>query len=259
MNDMRKLNFQYLLILTSLVVLVSCQQEPSLIVHENPGASGFNVEASDAQAIEIADNVMQAMGGRKAWDTSRFIQWTFFGRRIHIWDKLEHRARIDVPSDSLTVIFNLKDQTGRVKSKGVEITHPDSVLNYVGMAYRWWINDSYWLVMPFKLKDSGVTLKYLGESKTTLEKQAELLELTFQEVGVTPDNKYWIYVDPQTKLVTQWDYFPNYADTIARFQSPWPDYQQYGDLLLSGGQIAGNKLTGIAVSQSVKGAPFESL
>ena len=48
-----------------------------------------------------------------------------------------------------------------------------------------WINDTYWLVMPFKLKDSGVTLKYVGDGKTQAGDDADVLAMTFKNVGVT--------------------------------------------------------------------------
>ena len=47
----------------------------------NPAAEGFNLEASDEKAIALADEVMEAMGGRKNWDATRYIRWNFFGRR----------------------------------------------------------------------------------------------------------------------------------------------------------------------------------
>ena len=31
------------------------------------------------------------------------------------------------------------------------------------MAYAIWVNDTYWLLMPYKMKDPGVTLAYDGE------------------------------------------------------------------------------------------------
>jgi len=34
--------------------------------------------------------------------------------------------------------------------------------------------------MPFKLKDSGVTLKYLGEENTQDEKAADVIQMTFK-------------------------------------------------------------------------------
>ena len=45
--------------------------------------------------------------------------------------------------------------------------------------------------MPFKLKNSGVTLKYLGDTTATKDgKPADVLQLTFEGMGVTPDNKH---------------------------------------------------------------------
>ena len=50
---------------------------------------------SDPRAIEIADQVMTALGGRQGWDRLRCLRWTFEvavndtlrpGRR-HTWDK----------------------------------------------------------------------------------------------------------------------------------------------------------------------------
>ena len=245
-------NTLYPLALIAFLILVGCESTPKVIeIVGNPPIEGFNAAASDEVAIAIADEVMEAMGGRQAWESSRYIGWTFFGRRSHLWDKEGGMNRMVVPSDSLSVIVDLKTKTGTVTRGGVKMTNPDSVATYVEQAYRSWINDSYWLVMPFKLKDSGVTLKMVGQDTTTKGVQADVLELTFADVGVTPDNKYHVYVDKTSRLVTQWDYFPSYADTSARFQSPWPNYKKFGDILLSGGQIAGNQLTDISVSKTL--------
>ena len=84
-----------------------------------------------------------------------------------------------------------------------------------------WINDAYWVFMPYKLKDTGVTLKYLGKGTTQAGASADVLELTFENVGRTPENKYHVYVDDESRLVTQWDYYPQASDAEPRFQLPW--------------------------------------
>jgi len=229
-------------------VLYSCGTDSSS--YGNPPAPTFNVAYSDQAAMNIADEVMEAMGGRQAWDTTRFISWNFFGRRTHTWDKLEKRVRIDMPADTLSMIVNLETKGGSAKKAGKLVTDLEALTGILDGGYKAWINDSYWLTMPFKLKDDGVTIKSVGQGQTTIGKAADLLELTFSGVGVTPHNKYIIYVDQESNLVTQWDFFPSVADTTARFQSPWPNYKKYGDLMLSGGQIAGNKLSDIKVSQT---------
>jgi len=245
------------LVVTILAVLFLCSCETDPAPYGNPHAATFNFVDSDLAAMKLADKVMDAMGGRQAWDTTRYIGWNFFGRRTHMWDKVEDRVRIDIPADTLSMIINLKTKGGSAKKGGELVTDLEDLTKILNSGYNSWINDSYWLVMPFKLKDDGVTLKSLGEGTTTLDKSADVLQITFDGVGVTPQNKYEIYVDKETHLVTQWDFFPASSDTSARFQSPWPNYKQYGDLLLSGGQIAGNKLSDIQVSQEVSEATWQ--
>lgn len=223
----------------------------------NPPAPGFNAAASDPEAIRIADEVMVAMGGRKAWDDTRFIGWTFFGRRHLLWDKNTGRVRIDVPSEKTVYLVNVWRDTGRVMLRGEEVTQPDSLTKYVGRGKSIWINDSYWLVMPFKLKDSGVTLRYIGEDTTQAGKPADILQLTFENVGDTPQNRYLVYVDKTSRLVTQWSYFANAGDAKPGFSLPWENYQRKGAILLSGGR-GSRSLTDIEVMETVPDQAFES-
>ena len=118
----------------------SCQTqtaENAALMEVNPPAEGFNSAGSDAKAIEIADKVMLAMGGRKAWDDTRVIGWNFMGRRYLIWDKQTGDVRIDVPQDTAVYLLNVAEGTVKAKMKGQEITNIDSlkVLYKKGEAY----------------------------------------------------------------------------------------------------------------------------
>ena len=146
---------------------------------------------------------------------------------------------------------------GRIWLNGMETTQPDSLAKYLERGRRVWINDSYWLVMPFKLKDPGVNLKYIGSSKTAADLPADLLELTFNNVGVTPENKYQVWVDEKTRLITQWAFFKKFSDEKAEFTNPWADYQPYGRIKLSGsrGREEGT-MTPIAVFDSPPAGVF---
>lgn len=201
---------------------------------DNPPAEGFDLAGSDPRAVRIADEVMAAQGGRKAWDNSHHIAWTFLGfRRLH-WDKWTGDVRIDNLRNDQTILLNINTEKGRVFRNGKEETNPDSVAKYVKQGKGTWINDAYWLLMPFKLKDSGVTLNDLGEAKTEDGKPADLIQLTFKGVGNTPDNKYHVWVDKATRLVSQWAYYPKFTDEKPGFTLPWTDYQTYGQIKLSG-------------------------
>ncbi len=234
---------------------------------ENPPLPGFDAAGSDAKAVEIADQVMEKMGGRKNWDATRFVTWKFFGRRMHVWDKHTGNYRLEFQDrrtqSNMLVLMNLNTQKGRAWNSGEEITDADSLQKVLKQANSAWINDSYWVFMPYKLKDSGVTLKYHGEGKMTDESDAHILQLTFKDVGDTPQNRYLVYVNKSTMLVEQWDFFRNAEDEKPGFQIPWTNWKQYGKILLSDkrGQGRDGSERGhsdLAVFETLPAAVFEN-
>jgi hypothetical protein len=56
--------------------------------------------------------------------------------------------------------------------------------------------------------------------------QQDILQLTFNAVGVTPENKYWLYVDKEDHLIKQWAYYQNFKDSEPKFLKPWNNYQK---------------------------------
>ncbi|MCB0689252.1 MAG: hypothetical protein KDC53_22090 [Saprospiraceae bacterium] len=240
-----------------LIFLFGCQSSSETVpMVGNPAADGFNQAASDPQAIQIADQVMEAMGGRKAWDDTNVIGWNFNGRRYLIWDKSSGDVRIDVPQDSTVYLINIHDHTGKVYRKGQEQTDPDSVRLYTKKGEAIWINDSYWLVMPFKLKDSGVTLKYMEEDTTQTGVKSDVLQLTFKNVGNTPDNMYKVWVDQADHLVKQWAYYASFDQEKPPAIWPWDHYQTYGEIKLSSDRSDGRGPKLVQVLSSVPEAVF---
>jgi len=233
------------------------QSQQVFIPNDNFPAEGFDLEGSSSIAIIIADKVMNAMGGRKNWDATRYITWNFFGSRKLLWDKQTGNVRIESLKDDLKILVNVNEMTGKVWKNGSEQTDPDSLAYYLERGRNMWINDSYWLVMPFKLKDSGVTLTYIGESQTLLGEVSEELRLTFTNVGVTPQNAYHVWVSTETSLVKQWAYYSVHTDSVPAFILPWDNYQTYGQILLSDDR-GERDLTDIAVLSEVPERIFQS-
>jgi len=246
----------------ALLIFVVCHLacEPKLKREDklsaNPAMEGFDWEGSDPAAIELADSIMVAMGGRENWDKTRYITWDFFDVRHLVWDKMTGRVRIESYADGRTYLVNVNTDTGRVMRKDGEIMDPDSVKKYLGFGKSIWINDSYWLVMPFKLKDSGVTLKYLGPDTVTSTKKYNVLELTFKEVGDTPQNKYRLYVDIKTKLIMLWAYYPDASLTEPKWIRPWDTYQKFGGILLSADRSDGKGPWGVKVHDTMPDSVF---
>lgn len=215
-----------------LALIVACSSSEEKL-EVNPAAEGFNKEGSDEKAIALADSVMKAMGGRQAYEDMRFMAWNFFGARDLVWDKHTGRVRIDVPAKKTTYLLNIHSLEGKVSKDGEEITDSDSLAHYLKEAKSIWINDSYWLVMPFKLKDSGVTLKYARKDTTQTGIPSHVLTMTFENVGDTPENKYEVYVDQSDHLIKQWAYYKNADQNTPTAVWPWDNYKDYDGVLLS--------------------------
>ncbi|REJ84425.1 MAG: hypothetical protein DWQ36_09450 [Acidobacteria bacterium] len=225
------------------------------VLAQNPAADGFDVEASDARAIELADATMEAMGGRQAWDQTRFLHWNFFGFRTHLWDKWTGDLRFQ--QQKRTVLMNVNSRQGRVFEDGVEVTDEEARAKALQATYEAWINDMYWLAMPYKLKDSGVTLTYVGEQPMEDGRMADVVQLTFEGVGVTPQNKYHVSIAKETGLVEQWAFFADAGDPEPRFKTPWAKWTRHGGVLLSGDR-GERQISEIRVYEDVPSSVFES-
>lgn len=216
--------FSIILLLALLTTILGCTGDRS----ENNDSSDTTIDAS-----ELASKVLLAMGGEESWNSTRYFYWDFFGSRQLLWDKWTGNVRIESPRDSTTYLVNINTESGQVMKNGVVMTNPDSIMHYVDRAKRIWINDSYWLVMPFKLKDPGVNLNYLRNDTTLNGIQSYVLELTFEKVGVTPNNKYEVFIDRDDFLVKQWSYFETSEQESADAIWPWDNYQKFGSIMLS--------------------------
>ncbi len=225
-----------IILISFVVCLLSCstpqKPEPKVPTDPNPAAQGFD-STSDASAIAVADRVMLAMGGRENWDRTRYLFWNFFGARTLLWDKQTGDVRIEFVGQDHKIIVNEKTGQGKVWKDGRLFTEPDSISTYLERGKRIWINDSYWLVMPFKLKDSGVKLSHLGKDTTEAGENSEVIRLTFQSVGVTPQNAYNVWVADSSNLVKQWAWYRNALDSVPAFTRPWDNYRKMGEILLS--------------------------
>lgn len=232
--------------------------EAKELANENLPAEGFNEYGSDNKAIVIADKVMKAMGGRKNWDDERYFIWNFFGSRTLWWDKLKGDVRIQMHnSDSTVILTNIFNNSGKVFSNGREISNPDSLSKYLEKGKGIWINDSYWLFMPFKLKDSGVSLNYIGEDVTEGGIASDVLQLTFENVGNTPINKYHVWVDKKDNLIKKWAFFRDSSSTDPDFITSWEGYEKYNSILLA--NIRGKReITNIDVPLSIPESVFKN-
>ena len=185
----------------------------------------------------LSKQVMKAAGIRNWPEVSR-VKFTF-NVAVDGERKVSAEHDWDIRNGKDTVEWDGKIATANVWNS--DKNEGDAV-----EAYKRWVNDSYWLLAPLKLGDKGAIVKETGK-KVIEGESLPALELSFDNVGLTSNDRYVFYIDPSTKLVRYWDYMP---DEKTRKTATWEEYVQTGGLTLSTRHEVGNALitiTGLEV------------
>ena len=178
-----------------------------------------------AETRELADAVIRASGGQN-WPKVKSIQFTFnVSEGTNLLASVNHVWDVRAGTDTVT---------WKGKTVNVSVIHPAGDADSKA-AYARWVNDSYWLLAPLKLKDTGVTVTHAGT-----QDGLEVLHVSFANVGLTPGDQYNFYVDPTTHLVRRWDYMPGPEKKLS---GSWDDYKDFGGLkLATEHQFAGKRI-----------------
>jgi hypothetical protein len=201
----------------------------------------FDPSRSNAKSMAIADEVMKALGGGEAWQQTRFLRFDFGveaeGKarppRSHWWDRQTGRYRLEgrtPEGDPYVVLMNLHTKQGSAWLKGAKL-EGEEAKKYLERAFGAWTNDTYWLLVPYKLKDGGVVLGYDGEEKKGDDAWDKVV-LTFDNVGLTPKDKYWLFVNRRTHLIDRWDFVLK-GEKTPPTTFEWKGWKRYGGIMLS--------------------------
>lgn len=126
------------------------------------------------EAEALASEMLKALN-KPGYDSISLIRFTYPGGHNYEWDRENNKVR--VRWDDRDVYLDLNQS-------------PDdfNVIEY--QAYEYFLNDTFWLVAPFKVRDDGVM-------RSTVElKEGRGLLVTYTSGGVTPGDSYlWIIGD----------------------------------------------------------------
>lgn len=182
----------------------------SLVGCDSPGSPRLETAADS-----LAFRVTEAAGGLDTWEALPGIafQWAVVRdsaevvRNAHVWDKAGDRVRSEflVGADSVVVAvfspsaFDPDAPAGQAALNGILLADQEAA-DYLTDAQSRFINDSYWLLVPFKVLDPGVV-----RSLETVD-GFERLALTFDRVGLTPGDRYSLEVDAGSGAITGWTF-----------------------------------------------------
>lgn len=142
-----------------------------------------DVKTENTKADILAHNILKAIK-HDAYKKTRFIEWSFGGRRSFKWDKEKHI--VDVSWDTIRV--NLHPRNRELSTVFYnEILQKKADTTLVKKAWDVFNNDSFWLVAPHKLFDNG-TIRSIQNIDGK-----DALKIKYTTGGTTPGDSYvWI-------------------------------------------------------------------
>ena len=177
------------------------------------GCQGSDSPRLETAADSLAYRVTEGAGGLDAWEAlpALAFDWALIRdsaevvRVHHLWDKKKDRSRVEWPlgEDSVFVAvfspsrFDPDAPEGRAALNGVDLTGAELAERLVE-GHRRFINDGYWLLAPLKTLDPGVLRE--------IDANGRDLALSFEDVGLTPGDRYWIELDSVTGSMLGWRY-----------------------------------------------------
>jgi hypothetical protein len=190
-----------------------------------------------ASAEQIASDVVKASGGAN-WPKVRTLGFTFNveqdGKTLlsakHQWDMAKNTDTVSWGGKTVTV--NIAAPASDEDSKA---------------AFQRWTNDSYWLLAPLKFRDPGTKVRAVTPPPEDAG-EFDVIELSFDKVGLTPGDTYHLYIDRAAHLLRRWIYMPGGGTKMA---GTWDGYKEFGGLTLSTEHQFGDKritFTDIAVT-----------
>jgi len=197
---------------------------------------------ADETADRVAHELVAALGGETAWQKARQLRFDFVVERggtraaefHHLWDRYTGDYRLlgtDKSGAPYAVYFNVNTRDGNafVNGRAVEGAEKKKLLEN---AYGRFINDTYWLLAPWKVFDPGVHRDYDGEKTGPEGALCDVIRLTFDNVGLTPKDVYWLWVTRDGRRMVEWQYVLEGAQEEPT-TALWKDWKTFGGVSLS--------------------------
>ena len=195
-------------------------------------------------ADSLAWRIVESAGGLDAWHGLRRLRFDFAVvrdtvetfRARHLWDRPTGRYRVEYPvgqDSTLVALFNVQrfapsapEGAAFINGRPLDATPQQERLIE---AHERFVNDSYWLLAPLKLFDPGVRRALAPDSARDA---ADVLLLSFDGVGLTPGDRYWLTADGAGRLM-RWSFaLEGGGQGTYRWEEPVRLPTPQGDLLL---------------------------
>ncbi|WP_179317607.1 hypothetical protein [Winogradskyella undariae] len=144
-----------------------------------------------AKADQLATQMLTALD-ETAYINTDYLEWTFKGRHHYKWYKSDNKC--EVSWDQITVILDLKNHDNSKVFVAEQEYNGIEKHDYIHKAEGYFNNDSFWLVAPYKVFDTGVERRIV-----VTKNNKEALLVTYTSGGSTPGDSYLWHLDENNK------------------------------------------------------------
>ena len=144
------------------------------------------VSSSNPKADALAKNMLKTIQ-HEAYKNTRYIEWSFGGRRSFKWDKEKHIVDVLWKNNKVTLHPNDRSKSILFVDAKETLKNKEQLLKTAENIFN---NDSFWLVAPHKLFEEGII------RNTVIIDDKEALKVTYTKGGSPPGDSYiWILND----------------------------------------------------------------
>ncbi len=143
--------------------------------------TGNEGEKADALAYKMLEAL-----NYNAYKNTNYIEWTFKKRRHYKWYKTKNICEVYWKENKVNLnLNNYSNSKAYIHGFVIESELREEL---VAKAIKYFNNESFWLVAPYKVFDDGVERKLV-----ILENNTEALLVTYKKGGSTPGDSYlWL-------------------------------------------------------------------
>ena len=146
----------------------------------------YGIQGKEADAL--ANKMLDALN-YDAFKETNTLEWTFKRRRHYKWEKAKNTCYVYWKEYKVNLnLKNASENKAYVHSFKVD---GDLAEELIEKATKYFNNDSFWLVAPYKVFDKGTQRRLV-----TLENNKKALLVTYNSGGLTPGDSYlWLLND----------------------------------------------------------------
>jgi len=198
------------------LALAACGGSSRSTFARYPGSpAAFDRAAQDAKAVEVADQVVAAIGGTAKWSTAKQLRWEVSVKHDdkeviggeQAWDRWNsrHWGKVRREDGDIVVMRSLYSDDGKVFMEKEDRLRKieggaDEALK---AAKERWEFDTSIMFMPFLLEEPGTKLTHAGESQSEDGKPQDVLKVEFDKADTAHTSVYYVVVDRETHLPTR--------------------------------------------------------